>query len=795
MKNRDDQIYLEYIRKLLLDAKNAKLDRDALSGETEELTDSLMLLGKSIKDEKRKQEEFSDVYNEMLKKMERQREKIEKISNIDDLTGVENRRAYNREVDCLWRQKQNFSIAFIDIDGLKSCNYNYGHSEGDKYINSVCSKLQKVCGDGEKLYRMGGDEFLILSVKDSAKELSDRLMQAHIEYRAQMQKKVEYTCDFSFGCADMDANGAGSASEYLSLADREMYNFKIQNYMNHKHMDSYKPHDLENVDKSGLDNRIFEVFCSTASNRYAYICNLETNISRWSPQAVRDFGLPAEYMYGADKIWEKRIHPDDRGIFRQDIVAVFSGRKPYHDVEYRARLRDGTYVRCTCEGCVLRGKTPGEPDLFAGTLTNHGVVDYVDPVTGLNNVYSFLRDVRHRSNKREGAFFLVIGMNQYSDINNAFGYQIGDRALKCFADLLNIQIPEKMGIFRLDGTKFVLILPAQQQKNADEIFRQITVIAETQVEVKGKHIPLSVSGAAMLFEHIAVSEMTVLTELIQMLRMVKSSGITGLYQYSREKAAEAQKKMLLLDTVKDSVLYGCKDFYLVYQPQVNRDSKVLGVECLLRWRNEEYGTVPPIQFIPWLEKDSCFYILGLWILRTAVREIKKIVKENPDFTLSVNVSYRQFENAKFIGDVFMILEEEDFPKNNLILELTEHCRSLNPQFLKRFMGEFHRQGIRISADDFGTGYSSFSLMRELPFDCIKIDQSFIRNILSSPEDQVMVESIIRCARTRKLPVCIEGIETMEIFDFVRKYDPGYYQGYLFAKPMGIEDFYVYMKDR
>lgn len=214
-----------------------------------------------------------------------------------------------------------------------------------------------------------------------------------------------------------------------------------------------------------------------------------------------------------------------------------------------------------------------------------------------------------------------------------------------------------------------------------------------------------------------------------------------------------------METIKKSVLYGCEGFYLTYQPQVDRNSRITGVESLIRWKSEKYGVISPNQYIPWLEKDSCFYTLGLWILRNAVHETRHFLKERPDMRLSVNVSYRQFEKEKFIRDVLMILEEEDFPKKNLTLELTEHCQSMDPKLINRYIGEFHKHGIRISADDFGTGYSSFSLMKTLG-----------------------------------LPVCVEGVETTEIFEFIKQYDPGYYQGYLFAKPLSIGDLESFMKE-
>ena len=847
MNQNDAQVYINYIKELLFHTETAQLDKTALSEDTRELSQYLEFLGACIQDEKNyltalaegdidsarcdfqnplaapgknlqsimkhlvwvakrvtagdyKQRvsmlgEFSKVFNEMIMQLENYHTEMEKAINTDYLTGVGNRRAYRNDAKKLWEQKQSVSLAFINIDNLKYCNNTYGYLEGDAYILSVCSKLQEICQDGEKLYRMGGDEFLIISPHVSAAALYDRLLREHLVYQADMQKKVAYRCAFSFGCADVDMNTADehSISKCLDLADKNMYDFKIINYMKHKHLGNYIPNAMDPIDKTGLDDRMFDVFCSTASNRYIYICNMTTNVSRWSLQAVKDFDLPSEYIYNSDEIWESRIHPDDRAAFRKDREAVFAGQKPYHDVDYRVKCKDGTFVKCTCEGCILKGRTPEEPDFFVGTLTNHGVIDYIDPITNLNNVYSFLKEVHHLRSKQEGVAFLILGIKQYSHINSAYGYHIGDLALRCFADYLYNCMPKGATVFRLDGPNFVVALPIEQQHQIAVLFRQIVHIGETQIAVNDKKIWLSVCGASMAFEHISLIETSVLTELKQLLEEAKYSGMTELYQYDKEKAMQIKQQMRLLDTIKQDVLYGFKGFYLVYQPQVDRNKQVIGAECLLRWHHQEYGNVPPSLFIPWLEKDTCFYTLSMWILRTAVREIRPLIEERSSFTLSVNVSYRQFDNPQFLDDVFFVLKEENFPSSNLVLEITEHCRSLNLQHLKFFMETFQRRGIRFSADDFGTGYSSFDVMRKLPFNSIKIDQSFIQDILTKPEDQIIVKSIIQCAKNRKLPVCVEGIETEDMYEFIKTLDPGYYQGYLFAKPLTVADLYAFVK--
>ena len=217
---------------------------------------------------------------------------------------------------------------------MKYVNDNYGHSGGNRYIKEVCQILKMNLKEDEFIFRIGGDELLILSKKEDAHICEERLLEIRLQFREEMKKKVPYPCDFSFGCVDIDKKENKTISEYLSLADKKMYHFKMQHYI-----DQRRPKYSNHIDKSGLDSRIFDAFSQTSINRYAYICNMETNVSRWSVQAVKDFDLPYEYMYDAGKIWEEHIHPDDCKEYEEDIEAVFSGKKECHDLTYRARLK------------------------------------------------------------------------------------------------------------------------------------------------------------------------------------------------------------------------------------------------------------------------------------------------------------------------------------------------------------------------------------------------------------------------------------------------------------------------
>ena len=186
------------------------------------------------------------------------------------------------------------------------------------------------------------------------------------------------------------------------------------------------------LELSGLEARVFEAFANTSNRRYLYLCNMRTNVSRWSRSAVEYFGLPGEYIYDAGNVWAQHIHPDDRQMYFDDLNAVFSGKKPCHSLEYRAMGKDGNYVVCSCRGIVLKGEN-GEPDLFAGTLTNHGVVESIDGVTGLYNGYEFMNAVRGLIERKESALVIMLGVSGFSTINSVYDYAFGNKVLAALA--------------------------------------------------------------------------------------------------------------------------------------------------------------------------------------------------------------------------------------------------------------------------------------------------------------------------------------------------------------------------
>ena len=230
----------------------------------------------------------------------------------------------------------------------------------------------------------------------------------------------------------------------------------------------------------------------------------------------------------------------------------------------------------------------------------------------------------------------------------------------------------------------------------------------------------------------------------------------------------------------------------MYQPVVDAETEQLvGAEALLRWRSDEFGMVPPDQFIPVLEKDPLFCELGQWVLRTAVNDAKRIMEKYPDFVMNVNLSYTQLERLDFVEMVLRTLREESFPPDHLCMEITERCRLLDMHLLKNVIVNLRGHGIQIALDDFGTGFSSVGLVKNLPFDTIKIDRSFVLRIEEDEKERELVKSFAGIATTFGAKVCVEGIENAEMCDILREFNIQSFQGYYYGKPLELGDFLMW----
>jgi diguanylate cyclase (GGDEF)-like protein len=545
------------------------------------------------------------------------------------------------------------------------------------------------------------------------------------------------------------------------------------------------------IDKSGLEGSVFSAFSETDDRRYLYLCNMRTNVSRWSPRAVDFFNLPGEYMTDADEIWAELIHPVDRAAYKQDIEAVLAGKKKYHDLEYRVRNRDGEYVICTCKGLIISG-SGDEPDFFAGSIINHGIMDRVDATTHLYNIYEFRNAMYRELELQRTSLVMLVGINQFRNVNDLYGYVFGNQVLRIFAEKLLAFMAGKGMVYRMDGARFALHFTEGIDKNtAKELYAQIQNISKREIIVENEHIPLSVSGGAVeIDEHIHenIGEYSIRASVSYAQDQSKRVCHSELVFFENEQEKQGLQAIELFETIRQCVLRGCEGFYLCYQPVVKAKSgEICGAEALLRWDDEKYGEFFSEKCIEWLEKDECYFELGKWIFRQALRDGAKLRERKPDFVMNVNVTYIQLEREEFKDELLEILEETGFPPENLYLELTERCQVQDLEQLREKLECFASYGVRIALDDFGIGTAAMNLLRKLPINCVKIDRDFIADIMTNEKDEIIVDMVTTCADRLGIAVCMEGIENRKLRDYVQKYKVRTHQGYYYSSPVRYEE--------
>ncbi|MGN0114489.1 MAG: EAL domain-containing protein, partial [Acutalibacteraceae bacterium] len=247
--------------------------------------------------------------------------------------------------------------------------------------------------------------------------------------------------------------------------------------------------------------------------------------------------------------------------------------------------------------------------------------------------------------------------------------------------------------------------------------------------------------------------------------------------------------MELINTIRKSIENKCSGFLLHYQPIVDAETQRLrGAEALVRWENEEYGLVMPNKFIPIIENDSEFIELGEWILLKAMLDMKPLLKEHPDFLLNVNLSYKQLQQDSFASMVRKNLKLADYPPENLCLEITERCRIIDIDRFSRIISDLRAIGVSFAIDDFGTGYSSMNILNQMKCDYIKIDKVFVDDVTEESINAKVIRTLSDLSGIYNSKVCVEGVETKEQYEVLKKCKVDSMQGYYFSRPVDLQKF-------
>ncbi len=513
--------------------------------------------------------------------------------------------------------------------------------------------------------------------------------------------------------------------------------------------------------------------------------------------------LPAENFIGKTR-WESEVEgvtPTQWAAHR----AALDARETFQDFEMLRRRPDGSGMWISISGAPIfdnHGAFTG----YRGTgreITARKQAEadierlaFYDALTGLPNRRLLIDRLNQAvaTSARRGCFgaLLFIDLDNFKILNDTRGHHMGDELLKQVATRLTECVRAIDTVARLGGDEFVVML---------EDLGSVEIDAAGQAEGIGKKILSTINRHFVLGDQphhsspsigvtLFFNQQQSVDELLQRADLAmyqsKAAGRNTLRFFDPVMQAAASARAVLEIDLRHALQH--QEFMLYYQPVVDQNSVITGVEALLRWRHPQRGMVPPAEFIPVAEQAGLIIPLGQWVLQAACAQLVawNTSAATRKLTLAVNVSARQFRHPEFTDQLLDLLRVSGANPYRLKLELTESMLLSDFDDVIVKMGELRSIGVNFALDDFGTGYSSLSYLKRLPLDQLKIDQSFVRDVLTDPNDAAIARTILSLAHSLDLSVVAEGVETAGQRDFLLKIGCKAFQGYFFGRPVAIE---------
>jgi len=507
------------------------------------------------------------------------------------------------------------------------------------------------------------------------------------------------------------------------------------------------------------------------------------------------------------------ILEEDRNIVIEAINKLLEENKPY-SIEFRMKRPDGKVIWVWDRGIVTELDDSGKALWVVGLIDditekkhNQDKVEslaYYDALTSLPNRVLLDKELKiaiedSYTKDRYGAV-LFFDLDRFKFLNDTYGHHMGDRLLIQVAERLKNIMEGHGSVARFGGDEFVAILndldstPAiatrQAQKFAEKVRKKISTVIHLSSEIKDINIEYSITTSigGVIFKSPDITPDRLLQLADLALYHVKNEGKNDALIFDLNMQKELDRTSSLQKSMQDSLENG--EFCLHLQGKYNQQKTLIGAEALVRWEHPEYGFISPLKLIDIAEEINLIVPVGNFVLHQACTILKAWQTNNNSkhLTLAVNLSAQQIWQEDFTDNIIGIIEQYKLDHSKLILEITESVllRDINDAVKKLFT--LKEYGLYLSLDDFGTGYSSLSYLKSLPIDEIKIDKSFVNDIIDDPQAKVMVKSIVDLGNNFNLNIVSEGVETENQFNALTPYNIDVYQGFYFSKPLDVASF-------
>ncbi|WP_339320575.1 EAL domain-containing protein [Paenibacillus sp. FSL R10-2734] len=520
--------------------------------------------------------------------------------------------------------------------------------------------------------------------------------------------------------------------------------------------------------------------------------------------SVNDFVVQTFHIHKDTNIVD-RSEQNPECLVSSHMKKVIQDKQSFYNVQMILETVDHQKVVCLFDAQPLYDETNN----FIGSYSQlrditerylneerHNYLAYHDELTSLPNRRSLRETLNYHtsssltSGRNIDLVLMFLDLDHFKTINDAFGHSNGDILLKQVSDRILNFLGDTGKVFRMGGDEFIFLFHnLHGQDEVTHTGKKIIELFETPFTISDSNFYVTASIGIAIYPNDGTDAEAFMVSADNAMYKSKSKGRNNYTLFNSNMRSNSNEKDKLSMEVSLRKALENKEFIVYYQPQVDlMNKKIIGAEALLRWYSPEYGIVMPDVFIPILEEIGLISQVGEWVLREACDQRKRWVEKGfPIFRIAVNLSSQQFLKDNLVEVISNTLIETGIDPTSLELEITE-TMTMDVDRAINVLGQLNTLGVRISIDDFGTGYSSLSYLKKFPIHSLKIDKSFVRDIMLDKNDASIVSTIISMAHNLNLDVVAEGVETKEQLNFLQMKKCDTIQGYFFSKPLSVSDF-------
>ena len=738
-------------------------------------------------------------------------ETLRNSSLKDDLTGLFNRRGLLKQAapyfDFARRQKEKLLLLFIDLDGMKKINDEFGHNEGDNALIQTAAILNRSFRGTDIIARLGGDEFTVLvtdlnaSKEDAITRLNDNLK----AYNAGETRGHKLA--FSIGVATLEPERMACFEELLEQADQAMYEQKrmkrrraserTQNKLGYAdsvhetHSDSqFAPNSIPfaisanpkvyGASGGTFDNAAIGMAVVSVDGSWLQVNEALCKLLGYSEQELRATSF------------QRLTHNEDLRHVQSYIQRVLEGYIQSHEQEKRYIHEQGHAVWVQWHVSLLKDSETGTKRLFfqVQDISDRKKAEEkltLDTLTGLPNRARFYDLLKLRVSRRDQqCAVLLLDVDRFKLVNDSLGSASADQLLIQVAQRVKTCMRQGDVLARVGGDEFAVLLDdVSGEEEASSVATRNQQALSISFNLLGQEVYTTMSiGIALASDYEQVSDM--LRDAETAMHQAKARGKARYEVFGHDMHGELMSRLKM----ETDLRHACErdELFVDYQPIVSLDSRTLiGFEALVRWRHPEFGLVPPKDFIPVAEETGQILTIGQTVLESACRQAREwqtTYPAAPPLFVSVNLSVKQFNQPGLVENIASLLKRFELTPRCLKLEITESVFTDNIEAAVGLLTQLREIGVQLSIDDFGTGYSSLSYLQRFPIDTLKIDRSFVTQMMENEENLAIVRTIVALAQNLGMDVVAEGVETEDQLNLLRKLDCENGQGYLFSTPLG-----------